>query len=183
MRIDRRILTLAFGGLFWRTFLLIALLIAVSLTAWFQSFRVIEREPRAQRVALQLVAVVKPHPHCTPLFRSRSAACTSAGSGKQRRRARVPARDFRQISPAAGRIAEPADRTRHPRPARRRYGHRAVGQRHSRCVDQLQDRRRRLLGSRSTAISSITLRACNGPAGVSLHWRCRCSARHSSQAS
>jgi len=50
MRIDRRLLTLAFGGLFWRTFLLIALLIAVSLAAWFQSFRVIEREPRAQRV-------------------------------------------------------------------------------------------------------------------------------------
>jgi len=59
MRIDRRFLAHAFGGLFWRTFLLIALLIAVSLAAWFQSFRVIEREPRAQRVALQLVAVVK----------------------------------------------------------------------------------------------------------------------------
>jgi two-component system, OmpR family, osmolarity sensor histidine kinase EnvZ len=59
MRIHRRLLTHAFGGLFWRTFLLIALLIAVSLAAWFQSFRVIEREPRAQRVALQLVAVVK----------------------------------------------------------------------------------------------------------------------------
>ncbi|KDR26324.1 ATP-binding protein [Caballeronia zhejiangensis] len=59
MRIDRRLLAVAFGGLFWRTFALIALLIAVSLTAWFQSFRVIEREPRAQRVALQLVAVVK----------------------------------------------------------------------------------------------------------------------------
>lgn len=59
MRIDRRLLTLVFGGLFWRTFLLIALLIAVSLAAWFQSFRVIEREPRAQRVALQLVAIVK----------------------------------------------------------------------------------------------------------------------------
>ncbi|WP_338859798.1 ATP-binding protein [Mycetohabitans rhizoxinica] len=59
MRIDRRLLTLAFGGLFWRTFLLIALLIAVSLAAWFQSFRVIEREPRAERVAMQLVAIVK----------------------------------------------------------------------------------------------------------------------------
>ena len=32
MRIDRRLLTLVFGGLFWRTFLLIALLIAVSYT-------------------------------------------------------------------------------------------------------------------------------------------------------
>jgi two-component system osmolarity sensor histidine kinase EnvZ len=59
VRIDRRLLSLAFGGLFWRTFLLIALLITVSLTAWFQSFRVIEREPRAQRVALQLVSIVK----------------------------------------------------------------------------------------------------------------------------
>jgi two-component system osmolarity sensor histidine kinase EnvZ len=59
MRLSQRLLTHAFGGLFWRTFLLIALLIAVSLAAWFQSFRVIEREPRAQRVALQLVAVVK----------------------------------------------------------------------------------------------------------------------------
>jgi two-component system osmolarity sensor histidine kinase EnvZ len=59
MRINRRLLTIAFGGLFWRTFLLIALLISVSLAAWFQSFRVIEREPRAQRVALQLVAIVK----------------------------------------------------------------------------------------------------------------------------
>ncbi|KAG0191785.1 hypothetical protein DFQ28_010996 [Apophysomyces sp. BC1034] len=59
MRLDRRLLTLAFGGLFWRTFLLIALLIAVSLAAWFQSFRVIEREPRAERVAMQLVAIVK----------------------------------------------------------------------------------------------------------------------------
>ncbi|PLZ03685.1 two-component sensor histidine kinase [Burkholderia sp. WAC0059] len=59
MRLDRRLLTFAFGDLFWRTFLLIALLIAVSLAAWFQSFQVIEREPRAQRVALQLVAIVK----------------------------------------------------------------------------------------------------------------------------
>src|ERR1700677_1794717 len=59
MLTGRRTITLAFGGLFWRTFLLIALLISVSLAAWFQSFRVIEREPRAQRVALQLISVVK----------------------------------------------------------------------------------------------------------------------------
>jgi len=53
------LLKLALGDLFWRTFLLIALLIVVSLAAWFQSFRVIESGPRAQRVALQLVAIVK----------------------------------------------------------------------------------------------------------------------------
>jgi two-component system, OmpR family, osmolarity sensor histidine kinase EnvZ len=59
MQLNRSRLAPVFGGLFWRTFLLIALLIAVSLGAWFQSFQVFEREPRAQRVALQLVAVVK----------------------------------------------------------------------------------------------------------------------------
>src|SRR5690349_1374915 len=60
MRINLRYLPLASsGGIFWRTFLLIALLITFSLAAWFQSFRVIERKPRAQRIALQLVSVVK----------------------------------------------------------------------------------------------------------------------------
>lgn len=58
-RTGRRLLTFTFGDLFWRTFFLIALLITVSLVAWFQSFRVIENGPRAQRVALQLVAIVK----------------------------------------------------------------------------------------------------------------------------
>ncbi len=59
IRINLRYLPFASGGLFWRTFLLIALLITFSLAAWFQSFRVIERKPRAQRIALQLVSVVK----------------------------------------------------------------------------------------------------------------------------
>ncbi|MFN3565040.1 MAG: ATP-binding protein [Burkholderiaceae bacterium] len=44
--------------LFWRTFLLILLLIAASLAAWVQSFRVFEREPRAQQIAQQVVSIV-----------------------------------------------------------------------------------------------------------------------------
>jgi len=59
MLINRRLASLTFGGLFWRTFLLIALLISFSNAAWFQSLRLIEREPRAERVALQLISVVK----------------------------------------------------------------------------------------------------------------------------
>jgi len=59
MLINRRLASLNFGGLFWRTFLLIALLISFSNAAWFQSLRLIEREPRAERVALQLISVVK----------------------------------------------------------------------------------------------------------------------------
>ena len=35
-------------SLFWRTFLLILLLIVASLLAWLQSFRAFEREPRSQ---------------------------------------------------------------------------------------------------------------------------------------
>ncbi|UCE31814.1 MAG: HAMP domain-containing protein [Burkholderiales bacterium] len=45
-------------SLFWRTFLLIALLIAVSLGAWFQSLRVFERTPRALQLAWQVASVV-----------------------------------------------------------------------------------------------------------------------------
>jgi len=44
--------------LFWRTFLLIVLLIVASLAAWVQIFRVSEREPRAQQIAQQLVSIV-----------------------------------------------------------------------------------------------------------------------------
>ncbi len=46
------------GGLFWRTFFLLALLISLSLAAWFQSFRIIERTPRAQQIAQTIISVM-----------------------------------------------------------------------------------------------------------------------------
>jgi two-component system osmolarity sensor histidine kinase EnvZ len=49
---------LASPGLFWRTFLLILLLLAASSLAWWQSFRVFEREPRAQQLAEQVISIV-----------------------------------------------------------------------------------------------------------------------------
>ena len=45
-------------GLFWRTFLLIMLLLAASSAAWLQSFRLFEREPRAQQLAAQIISIV-----------------------------------------------------------------------------------------------------------------------------
>lgn len=45
-------------SLFWRTFLLVLLLIVASLVAWLQSFRVFEREPRARQIAQQVVSIV-----------------------------------------------------------------------------------------------------------------------------
>jgi two-component system, OmpR family, osmolarity sensor histidine kinase EnvZ len=45
-------------SLFWRTLLLVLLLIVTSLGAWIQSFRVFERAPRAQNIAQQVVSVV-----------------------------------------------------------------------------------------------------------------------------
>lgn len=45
-------------SLFWRTFWLIALLIAASLFAWLQLFRVAEREPRAERFAWEVTSLV-----------------------------------------------------------------------------------------------------------------------------
>ncbi len=49
---------LASPGLFWRTFLLILLLLAASSLAWLQSFRVFEREPRAQQLAELVISIV-----------------------------------------------------------------------------------------------------------------------------
>lgn len=46
------------GGVFWRTFFLLALLIGLSLAAWFQSFRIIERTPRAQQIAQTMISVM-----------------------------------------------------------------------------------------------------------------------------
>lgn len=45
-------------SLFWRTLLLVLLLIVASLTAWLQSYLVLERGPRAQTIAQQVVSVV-----------------------------------------------------------------------------------------------------------------------------
>jgi two-component system osmolarity sensor histidine kinase EnvZ len=45
-------------SLFWRTLLLVLLLIIASLAAWLQSYRVFERAPRAQTIAQQVVSVV-----------------------------------------------------------------------------------------------------------------------------
>ncbi len=46
------------SGLFWRTFFLLAFLIAASILAWVASFRVVERTPRAQQMAAQVISIV-----------------------------------------------------------------------------------------------------------------------------
>ncbi len=46
------------GSLLWRTFLLIALLLGVSLVAWIAILDLSEREPRAQRIAQQVASIV-----------------------------------------------------------------------------------------------------------------------------
>jgi two-component system osmolarity sensor histidine kinase EnvZ len=44
--------------LFWRTFLLILLLFAASMAAWWPTVQVFEREPRARQIAQQVVSIV-----------------------------------------------------------------------------------------------------------------------------
>ncbi|HEY4540737.1 MAG TPA: HAMP domain-containing protein, partial [Noviherbaspirillum sp.] len=46
------------SGLFWRTFVLLGFLIAASLVTWLAGFRALEREPRAQQVAAQVISIV-----------------------------------------------------------------------------------------------------------------------------
>lgn len=45
-------------SLFWRTFALIALVVAASLLAWLQLFRAAELQPRAERFASEIAAIV-----------------------------------------------------------------------------------------------------------------------------
>lgn len=46
------------SGLFWRTFLLLSVLITLSMSAWFGMVNVVQREPLAQQSAAQVVSVV-----------------------------------------------------------------------------------------------------------------------------
>ncbi len=46
------------SGLLWRTFFLLAFLIAASMAAWVASFRVVERTPRSEQIAAQVVSIV-----------------------------------------------------------------------------------------------------------------------------
>lgn len=46
------------SGLFWRTFFLLAFLIAASMAAWVVSFRMVERTPRANQIAAQVISIV-----------------------------------------------------------------------------------------------------------------------------
>ncbi len=46
------------SGLFWRTFFLLAFLIAASMAAWVVSYRVVEQTPRANQIAAQVISVV-----------------------------------------------------------------------------------------------------------------------------
>ena len=45
-------------SLLWRTFLLVALLLGLSVAAWITIFRLYEREPRSQQIANQVAAIV-----------------------------------------------------------------------------------------------------------------------------
>jgi len=46
------------SALFWRTFFLLAFLIAASMAAWVVSFRMVERTPRAHQIAAQMISIV-----------------------------------------------------------------------------------------------------------------------------
>ena len=46
-------------SLFWRTFFLLALLLACGVVAWVQTFRALEFEPRATQSAIQIASLVK----------------------------------------------------------------------------------------------------------------------------
>ena len=46
------------SGLFWRTFFLLGFLITICMMVWVASLRIIERTPKAQQMAAQIISVV-----------------------------------------------------------------------------------------------------------------------------
>lgn len=46
------------SGLYWRTFFMLACLIAASMAVWVESFRIVERTPRAEQIAAQIASIV-----------------------------------------------------------------------------------------------------------------------------
>ena len=58
MRIKLNRLAWLRSGLFWRTFVLLGFLITVSMAVWVLSFRMLERGPRTQQMAAQVVSIV-----------------------------------------------------------------------------------------------------------------------------
>src|SRR3569832_43236 len=58
MRLAQHSLAWLKSGLFWRTFFLLAFLIAASMAAWVASFRMIARAPRARQIAAQVISIV-----------------------------------------------------------------------------------------------------------------------------
>ena len=46
------------SGLFWRTFFFLVMLMVASIVAWYGSFKFIERSPRTQQLAAQIISVV-----------------------------------------------------------------------------------------------------------------------------
>ena len=46
------------GGLFWRTFVLIGLMLTLSLTSWVLAFRALEVAPRAEQLAQHMASIV-----------------------------------------------------------------------------------------------------------------------------
>lgn len=57
-REPRRTLAQRFLSLFWRTFFLLALLLAISIVAWLLTFRALEDEPRTVQSARQIASLV-----------------------------------------------------------------------------------------------------------------------------
>ncbi|MCH8621754.1 ATP-binding protein [Undibacterium sp. TS12] len=46
------------SGLFWRTFIMLAILVTTSMIAWLANFRTLETAPRAQQMAAQIISIV-----------------------------------------------------------------------------------------------------------------------------
>jgi two-component system osmolarity sensor histidine kinase EnvZ len=75
------------SGLFWRTFLFSLLLVTASMATWFASFKLVERAPRAQQLAAEVISLVSitetALTYCAPENRSKLLLDLASGEDIQ----------------------------------------------------------------------------------------------------
>ena len=113
-------MALASPGLFWRTFLLILLLLAASSLAWLQSFRGFEREPRAHQLAEQVIDGLLARPQSSGQLGRLRALRAGKEEDVQVRRVQVP--EAALVEPLEHPAADGFPRNPKQRPDERRQG-------------------------------------------------------------
>ena len=155
-------------SLFWRTFFLLALLLASGVFAWVQTFRALEFEPRAIQAAQQIASLVNlPAPRCTTPTAS-TASRSSRASRRSNRSSCSPREPNDKWEPfEVDRFQRVIERELRDA-ARPRHDRRQLDERHAGPLGRLLDRRAIRSGCKPTRRASDRCRRARRSSGSAI---------------